>query len=115
MDGVNILYQSEITTTPFWVVIVGIVLFYTAIFAFIEGIKSRSCPVKLIAFIIAGVSIGVLITIANTSLCIPTDRYHYEATIDDDVTFTELYEKYEIIEQKGEIYILKDKPERGKE
>ena len=38
-----------------------------------------------------------------------TGRYKYEATINDNVPFTEVYKKYDVIKQKGKIWILKDK------
>ena len=38
-----------------------------------------------------------------------TGRCEYEATIDDGVSITEVYKKYDVVKQKGKIWILKDK------
>lgn len=38
-----------------------------------------------------------------------TGRYKYEATIDKDIPFTEVYKKYDVVKQKGNIWVLKDK------
>ena len=38
-----------------------------------------------------------------------TGRYKYEATIDENVPFIEVYEKYDVVKQKGNIWVLKDK------
>ena len=38
-----------------------------------------------------------------------TGRYKYEATIGEDVPFTEVYKKYDVVKQKGDIWVLKDK------
>ena len=38
-----------------------------------------------------------------------TGRYKYEATIDKDVPFTEVYKKYDVVKQKGDIWVLRDK------
>ena len=44
-----------------------------------------------------------------------TGRYKYEATIDEDVPFTEVYEKYDVVKQKGDIWVLKDKEKNKNE
>lgn len=38
-----------------------------------------------------------------------TGRYRYEVTINDDVSFKDIYENYEIVDQEGKIYTLIDK------
>ena len=38
-----------------------------------------------------------------------TCRYKYEVTIDENVLFTEVYKKYDVVKQKGDIWVLKDK------
>lgn len=42
---------------------------------------------------------------------IETGRYQYEALIDESVPFADIYEKYEVVEQRGEIWVLKDRIE----
>lgn len=37
------------------------------------------------------------------------DRLRYECTIDESVSMTEVYERYEIVEQRGDIWVLEDK------
>lgn len=42
----------------------------------------------------------------------PTDKINYieyEVLVDDSVSFTEFTEKYEIIKQKGKIYVIREK------
>lgn len=38
----------------------------------------------------------------------PTGRYEYEVLIDDSVSIKEVYKNYEIVNEKGDIYILRD-------
>lgn len=45
---------------------------------------------------------------------INTGRYRYEVTIDDTVSFNELQEKYDVIEQNGKIWTLEDKEVKEK-
>ena len=59
---------------------------------------------------------GILFLISCITMCIVdleksknTGRYKYEATIDEDVPFTEVYKKYDVVKQKGDIWVLKDK------
>lgn len=39
----------------------------------------------------------------------PSGRYQYECLIDDTVPYTEIYEKYEVVEQRGSIWVLEDR------
>lgn len=39
---------------------------------------------------------------------VPSDRNEYIVKI-DDASFVEIYEKYEVVEQRGDIWILQDK------
>lgn len=41
----------------------------------------------------------------------PTGRYQYECLIDDKTSYTEIYDKYEVVGQRGEIWVLEDKEE----
>ena len=43
----------------------------------------------------------------------PTGRYRYEATIDDSVSITEVYDRYKVVERRGDIWILEDKEENN--
>ena len=40
---------------------------------------------------------------------IPTGRYRYECTIDDDASFIDIYEKYIVVERRGDLWVLEDK------
>jgi hypothetical protein len=64
---------------------------------------------------------SVIVTGGFTALCaialfvlvacapeVPTDRNEYIVKI-DDASFVEIYEKYEVVEQKGDVWILQDK------
>ena len=42
---------------------------------------------------------------------VPTDRYRYEVIVGDYVRFTDIYEKYNVVERRGEIWVLEDKDE----
>lgn len=58
-----------------------------------------------------------IITILSCILCIfswsmkeiHVERTVYEVTIDDTTNFNDFYNKYEILEQRGEIYVITEK------
>lgn len=111
MNGINILNQTEIMEYTceqniFYSVLV-IVLFISAIL-FVIGLVGSfkwSGIIGGILFLITIITIGTV----NVEKSKNTGRYKYEVTIDDDVPFTEIYKKYDVVEQKGDIWVLKDK------
>ena len=54
----------------------------------------------IFGLVIGGVFLGTILQKGET---------HYEVTIDDSVSMSEFDEKYEIIEQRGEIYTVKER------
>ena len=74
--------------------------------------------VSCIAFFIVGdtiilgiISISSLVIALAIGILSPTHLtgYEYEATIDENVSMKEVYERYEIVEQRGDIWVLRDK------
>lgn len=66
-------------------------------------------------------NISAIVTSSFTALCavallvivicapeVPTDRNEYIVKL-DDASFVEIYEKYEVVERKGDVWILQDK------
>ena len=112
MEGITILNQTEVMEpTPLAVkviVILTIISLISCIAFFIAYITmvSNVCPV-----ILAFISISSLISVLVISILSPKHLtgYEYEATIDENVSMKEVYERYEIVEQRGDIWVLRDK------
>ena len=110
IEGVKILHQVEIMESPWWCIPAGLVAFFVVavILALILGaITDWSDAMPFI-----GIIVGAVCMIAiwvNTADTIHTGRYEYHVTIDESVDFKELYGRYDIVDQEGEIYILEDK------
>lgn len=51
---------------------------------------------------------GMLVTEAN-AVKTETGRYKYKVLIEDGVEMKEFYEKYSVIDQDGEIWVIEDK------
>lgn len=66
---------------------------------------------NLFMSIVAGVMVGVIFgSSIGTELRTPTEyRTQYKVTISDKVLMNELLEKYEIIDQEGKIYTVRER------
>lgn len=110
MDGVIVLNVVERTRLPDWAII-GILLciFAMAVF-FIELLTGNTTKIMNICGI--GLACGLFLTLVFWAVGkgITPDRWmQYECTIDKNVSFVELYEKYDVIEQRGDIWVLEEK------
>ena len=110
MNGVEIL-SSEIiynTILPEWCIalafILGMAFIVATIFAFIDGydILGCICLVMVIASIIVACLGG---TLSKTDI----SHIEYKVTIDDSVSMNEFLDKYEILDQEGKIYTVKER------
>ena len=116
MEGVTILNSIDITRIDGgWLVGVSLLAFCFLMFliwclelirigewyAVIPGIIGAIC---FIAFI--------YVTGPSVNATKPTGKYEYEVLLSEDVSFTELYKKYEVVEQRGKIWVLKDKEDK---
>ena len=112
MEGITILNQTEVMEpTPLAVRVVVILMIIAAItciaFFIVDYIMSSiTCPV-----ILGLISISSLISVLVISILSPKHLtgYKYEVTIDENVSMKEVYERYEIVEQRGDIWVLRDK------
>lgn len=113
----EILNKIPITEWPDWIdcilVILIILMFMTVLGAFMTGCSSKLMNTKIPdVFFIIGIATCVLtlgVCIGRNYFKNPTGRYQYEVTIDDSVPFNEVMERYNIVSQRGEIYVLEEK------
>lgn len=111
MEGVTILNRIDILEPPTWFVWAIISLVIVLGISFAVGLSKPDEWYSVLAGIMAILCVlGIFILIIiSDELQEPTGRYKYEVIIDDTVSVTELYEKYEVVDQRGEIWVLKDK------
>ena len=109
IEGIHILNSTEIMDIPTW----AAWLIFGGMLAALFGILIMLAAKKDVVVCIFGIvgMIGVCTFFCGLSFNPeePTGRYRYEVTIDPSVTFSELYEKYDVIEQRGEIWVLEEK------
>lgn len=82
---------------------IAVVSFVTAMasncYSFTGPIAGMLCIASLIA---------IFITVAKAPV-VDTGRNKYEVILDDSVSANEIYDKYEVIERRGDIWVLQDK------
>ena len=67
---------------------------------------------EIIPAIISSVlSTAIVLGIAGYINKDATDTVRYEVTISEEVNLTEFIERYEIIEQRGDIYVIEERAE----
>lgn len=112
IEGVTILSKEMIMEQDirisFIIFIFGILIIGTGVLisCLYNHIDSRGATIGCII-----TAIGIIVYIVSLSL--PTEvesgRYQYKATIEKTVSFNEVYEKYNVMEQDGNLWILEDK------
>ena len=109
MDGITILNTIEVTGISRNAIIVFMVSFFIALFLmFMLEVSENSC-VLVYLFIDLIVFIGCVFVSWYQSENHKTGEIRYEVTIDDTVSMTEFNKKYEIIEQRGDIFVVKER------
>ena len=95
-------------TTPAWVNLLAIVCLFVCVFILVLSLVDRywSIAITFGCFVILFLS---LIIVGNGKR--ETGRNCYECLIDDTVSFVEVAENYNIVGQRGELWILEDRDE----
>lgn len=85
-----------------------VVLFVMALWFASNNTKATSCLAILCTFLFCLCLAGLLVGSCKQK---PTGRYQYECLIDDETPCAEIYDKYDIVDRRGKIWILEDKEE----
>lgn len=104
----TILNQTEVMVSiiPGKFVFIGLALsFICTIMANVSEKRQDFYTIAAVIFFIASITtVFIGATFKN-----PSGRYRYECLIDDTVPYTEIYDKYDVVEQRGSIWVLEDK------
>lgn len=104
----EILNKTEIMDVPEIYLIFAVI----TVLSFIGIMIMCACNLQEIALVMACIClVGLFGSLLTTLFCegIPTGRYKYEVILDKSYSATELYENYDVIEQRGRIWIIEDK------
>ena len=109
MEGITILSTATVTLGISWG---AAILIAIGAFAFIYFIFCLTTVDELIEYLYAAIvavfvtAIGLIPVWASIDT---TEVTEYKVTIDDSVKYVEFTEKYEVIDQEGEIYTVREK------
>lgn len=113
MPGVEILnttiHYKEVLPTWAIIVIIAIIAIPTLIAVIGQISCSEITKYAGISFLLVGMVSAAFIGIVSPK---PTDKINYiehEVLVDDSVSFIEFNKKYEIVKQKGKIYVIREK------
>ena len=122
MDGVTILNEIEVVTKVAGefndgvaVIAMLVVIIIGALIGFFIGRVNFAVFEGLMIGALVGVVFGVFICVLFGCLFsgpVQTKTTtHYEVTLDDSVSMNEFTDKYNIIEQRGKIFVVEEKEE----
>ena len=83
----------------------------TGIFIIIDSIKDRVYVELFFLVLIIPMCVWTFFATISTPERLNDTYTKYEVTISDDVSMKEFTDKYSIIEQRGDIYVIKEKDE----
>lgn len=112
IEGVTILATEIVNKPAPWLEILGCILtialvcgfLLSVLFIFFESDWLLTVGVPM--FICAAV-LGLITCILSTNITIP-DYNTYEVILDDSVSMNEFMNTYEVLEQRGQIYVVKE-------
>lgn len=113
MEGVTILNTTPVTGLPMWLIIVCIIacvafmVFDAMIITDIIVFKRKTRKILIVIFTILAIAAPTLFGHLNSIY--ETGHYYYECVIEDTASFNEIMNTYEIVDQRGDIWVLKDK------
>lgn len=104
LEGITVLAQTEYEDAS--VLWFFIPFFAVLLLVLVTGAIAGCRDWIMTASILAGLAVGIICYIQAMR---PTGEYRYEVMIDESVSMTEFYERYDVIDQRGKIYKIKEK------
>lgn len=100
----NILYQEAISMEIHPTIITVLIVVALLIFILFLTVLVEDYPV-ISGILIAGSVIGIIVGCKFSCIITPSETHYW---VESDTVSKEDWDKYELIEQKGKIYILKE-------
>ena len=95
---------------------IGIILTVACVIGFalvlIEAIKEEEVLIGVGAFLVLALGAAILFGLVLPH-DVTTSINQYEVTVNDTISFKEITSKYDFIEQRGDIYVLREKLPEG--
>lgn len=107
MQGVEILSEKIVRDFDDTAITMSVILVVMLVVVTILCIISHNIGCAIIYGCIS--VILIMLTVFNFIPSYLTKTTQYEIIVDDSVSLVEFYEKYEIIEQRGKIFVVEEK------
>lgn len=110
MEGVTILNTTPVTGLPMWLIIVCIiacvafVVFDAMIITDVVVFKRKTRKILIVIFTILAITAPTLFGHLNNIY--ETGHYYYECVIEDTASFNEIMNTYEVVDQRGDIWVF---------
>ena len=110
MEGVTILNTIPVTGLPMWLIIVCIiacvafVVFDAMIITDVIVFKRKTRKILIVIFTILAIAAPTLFGYLNEVY--ETGHYYYECVIEDTASFNEIMNTYEVVDQRGDIWVF---------
>lgn len=110
MDGITILNTTIVDDYAQWVLPTVLALGLICIVALVLMLNSNDTGVVIFGTIslLAMLAIPTIVITSKSHWRI-NERNQYECIIDDGVSINEVYENYNVLERRGDIWVLEDK------
>lgn len=110
MNGITILNTIIVDDYAQWVLPTVLALGFICIVALVLMLNStdKGVPIFGTISLIAMIAMPIIV-ITSKSHWRTNERNQYECIIDDSVSINEVYENYNVIERRGDIWVLEDK------
>ena len=110
MDGVRVLSQEAICSAGLKPVDAALFIIVAINILFIVSAIENNDFIIFVCGVLVSIVFGMLMWfVIDVITETPTGRYEYKVLIDDSVSMTEFYERYDLISVDGQIYTIRDK------
>lgn len=115
MQGVEILHSTVVYNTiipEYWVAIGFFGMMICLFLAVFFIVQEKFIPLVLCGVLAVG-AVGLMVCGDETTRKAGIRYVEHEVIIDDSVSMTEFFAFYEIIDQRGQIYIVRERSSRS--
>lgn len=109
IEGVHILNKTMMTEMPDWCAVLLTISLLAILIGYTMIGKIHNEIVNIIIGICSIIAVSVFFVLFSIKPEVETGRYRYECTIDSQASFNDIYEKYDVIERRGDIWVLEVK------
>lgn len=111
LNGITVLSEEQIFGAPDWASTVQVILIVAMFVFFIASMISAGAEKKLVSGILATIAIILGISLIVIAIIDPQELKYvqYYVTLSEDVPAADFINTYDVIQQKGDLWIVRFK------